>query len=508
MRLANPILAGMYPDPSACQVGDVTYIVTSTFTWLPGLPIHASTDGEHWECVGYALTESGELHLDQAGESQGIFAPTLRHINGRFVLVCTIVVGDTQRSFVMTAPQAEGPWSPPVFLEEAGGIDPDVFEDEDGTVWWTGTRLAADPLWEQQTEIWTRPVDLDAGVFTGDEHVIWHGAVQGAVWAEAPHLYKRGQWYYLLTAEGGTAEEHSVSVARARQVTGPWQGCPRNPIFTHRNFSREDGHTEIHNVGHADLFQRPDGSWWAVILGVRLRGNRHLLGRETFLCPVVWENDWPIFAPDTGRLTVTRAQSPERVNIALADFLPQCLRPVGAMWDEVERDFRGVRMNEWQASIAMDAGVLDPSARTVRAIGIVQDAHNWARITRSADDYILELCRAGTVERLPLADLAHETTPHRVPDLPPDRATDSSATPTEAAPRARAWIALDDLVLRAGIGPTENAGYAYSTDAQWLSTEIAGGFTGCLLGVWGANNAHASSQMCLHGADLPLSPHH
>lgn len=494
MRTPNLILAGMYPDPSACQVGEVTYVVTSTFTWLPGLPIHATTDGEHWELCGHALVESGALHLDQAAESQGIFAPTLRYIGGRFVLVCTTVVGDTQRSFVMTAARPEGPWSPPVFLEEAGGIDPDVFEDEDGTVWWTGTRLAADPLWEQQTEIWTRPVDLNAGVFTGQEHVIWHGAVQGAVWAEAPHLYKRGQWYYLLTAEGGTAEEHSVSVARARHVTGPWQGCPRNPIFTHRNFSRSG--EEIHNVGHADLFQRPDGSWWAVLLGVRLRGNRHLLGRETFLCPVAWENDWPIFAPDTGRLLCTRAESRDPVSIAFAEFLPQCLRPVGAMWDEAERDFRGVRMNAWHAGIAMDAAALS-TGDSVRAFGIVQDAHNWARLIRSDDGYALELCRSGEVERLPLAE-----PPPATQTAPPIE----SAAPGQTAAPSRAWIALDDLVLRAGIGERDNAGYAYSTDAQWLSTEVAGGFTGCLLGVWTTADTHANSQLCLHGADLHTTP--
>lgn len=152
MNARNPILAGAFPDPSACQMGDTTYIVNSTFTWLPGLPIHASRDLENWELVGHALTEGNcaVLDLELGAESQGIFAPTLRHIAGRFVLVCTTVVGTAERSFVMTAPEAAGPWSEPRFLDGAGGIDPDVFEDEDGQVWWTGTRLAPTPLWEQQ----------------------------------------------------------------------------------------------------------------------------------------------------------------------------------------------------------------------------------------------------------------------------------------------------------------------------------------------------------------------
>ncbi|MDO4259798.1 MAG: family 43 glycosylhydrolase, partial [Actinomycetaceae bacterium] len=222
--MRNPLLSGCFPDPSVVQVGQTTYIVSSSFTWLPGLPIHRSNDLENWELCGYALKHSGELGLEIAKDSEGIFAPTLRYINGRFVLVCTTVVGDTQRSFFVTAPHAEGPWTDPIFLEEAGGIDPDIFVDEDGVTWWTGTRLAENPLWPQQTEIWTRPVDLETGQFTGEETILWHGAVEGAVWAEGPHLYHRNGWYYLLTAEGGTAEDHSVSIARSRSVQGPWEG--------------------------------------------------------------------------------------------------------------------------------------------------------------------------------------------------------------------------------------------------------------------------------------------
>lgn len=475
MTARNPILAGAFPDPSACQVGETTYVVNSTFTWLPGLPIHASTDLAHWELIGHALTDenSGSLDLELGAESQGIFAPTLRCIGGRFVLVCTTVVGALLRSFVMTAPEASGPWSEPRFLEEAGGIDPDVFEDEDGTVWWTGTRLAADPAWHDQTEIWTRPVDLERAVFTGPETVLWHGAVEGVVWSEGPHLYRVGEFYYLLTAEGGTAEEHSVAIARATSVTGPWEGCKRNPIFTHRNLGRT---SEIHNVGHADLFERPDGSWWAVLLGVRLRDDRHLLGRETFLVPVEWEDGWPVLAPGCGRIPAAidvspgvaadcrslalasdAGEGPRALEVPLRELAKRALRPVGAEWiGEDARSFRGVRAADWRAGISIEASAL-ADARI--SLDIVQDAKNLARLLADEDGALVcERIQAGVTERLRLA--------------PP-------------GPGDRAWLRLSDLSLEIGVGPADGRGSALVLDADWLSTETAGGFTGCLLGVRG-----------------------
>lgn len=491
MSARNPILAGAFPDPSACQVGDTTYIVNSTFTWLPGLPIRASRDLETWELVGHALTEDNcaVLDLELGAESQGIFAPTLRHIQGRFVLVCTTVVGTTERSFVMTAPEAAGPWSEPRFLDGAGGIDPDVFEDEDGQVWWTGTRLAATPLWEQQTEIWTRPVDLDTATFTGEETVIWHGAVEGVVWSEGPHIYRIGDWYYLLTAEGGTAEEHSVSIARAPSVRGPWQGCKRNPIFTHRNLGRT---SEVHNVGHADLFQRPDGSWWAVMLGVRLRDNRHLLGRETFLAPVSWEDEWPVIAPGCGRLPAAIDTAPDiaadQRSLAVAsdtpaplascemtpgEFAERALKPVGADWvgDEA-RSFRGVRAADWHAGISIDAHAL---AEALTGIGIVQDAHNWLRLRLGDGVVLVDVTVTGATT------------------------TRILAAPT---PGERLWLRLADLSVEVGCGSEDGRGEGIILDAEWLSTEAVGGFTGCLLGVWASNADACTSPLCLIGTEL------
>ncbi|WP_263118518.1 glycoside hydrolase family 43 protein [Cellulomonas fimi] len=306
MRVANPVLAGCYPDPSVCRVGEWFYVVNSTFEYLPGLPVHRSRDLVHWEPVGHAVTD--RLDLAGVGSSRGLYAPTLRHHDGRFWLVCTAV--DAGGHFLLTAEDAAGPWSAPMWL--AGeGIDPSLFVDDDGRVWFHATRPAADPEWDGQTEIWLR--ELVDGALVGPEHVLWTGAVRGAVWSEGPHLYRIDGQYYLLTAEGGTEFHHAVVVARADRVTGPYLGDPANPVLTHRHLGRD---VDVAAVGHADLVQAVDGSWWALLLGVRPYGGfHHNLGRETFLVPVTWQDGWPVFAPGEGRV-------PREVEVPFAASAP------------------------------------------------------------------------------------------------------------------------------------------------------------------------------------------
>lgn len=298
----NPILPGCYPDPSVCRVGDTFYLVTSTFEYLPGLPVFRSTDLARWEQVGHAIDRPGMLDLSGIASSGGLYAPTLRYHDGLFWLVCTLVdQNDDTRggNFLLTAEDPAGPWSDPVWLGVAG-IDPSLFFDDDGRASVQGTRLAEDPEWFHQTEVWVRELDLGRRTLVGPEHVVWTGAVRGAVWAEAPHLYKIDGSYYLLAAEGGTEFHHAVSVARSASVTGPYEGYKGNPVLTHRDL----GHgADVVGVGHADLVQAPDGGWWAVLLAMRPYGGYHYnLGRETFLVPVGWEDGWPVFAPGVGRV--------------------------------------------------------------------------------------------------------------------------------------------------------------------------------------------------------------
>jgi len=296
----------MYPDPSVCRVDGVYYLITSTFEYLPGLPIHASTDLETWSPVGHAIHDPGQVDYRGVADSGGMFAPTIRHHDGVFYVACT-QMGETEQNFYVTARDAAGPWSAPVVLKDARGIDQSLFFHE-GRVWWTGTRLVAEPTFDGETEVWLRELDLERGELIGPETVIWTRTQYRAVWAEAPHLYHRNGWFYLMTAEGGTAFEHSVMIARSRDVAGPYLPCPRNPVLTHRHLGSR---VEVQSVGHGDLFAGDGDEWWMVVLATRPIAGHHILGRETHLARVTWEDDWPVVNAGLGRLhaPVARAGS-------------------------------------------------------------------------------------------------------------------------------------------------------------------------------------------------------
>lgn len=297
----NPILSGCYPDPSICRVGEDYYLVTSTFEYFPGLPIFHSRDLVHWNQIGHVLDRPSQLDLDEIRPSGGLYAPTIRHHNGTFYVINTLVDGKRRSgNFIVTATQPQGPWSEPYWLEGADGIDPSLFFDEDGRCWYVGTRLNEAGFYTGHTEIYLQELDIESMKLVGDETVLWDGAVKGVVWAEAPHIYKANEYYYLLIAEGGTAHHHSVTIARSRNITGPYEGNRGNPILTHRHLGLD---YPIVGTGHADLVETQNDEWWAVLLAIRPYGGYYYnLGRETFLVPVRWEEDWPIVSPGTGRV--------------------------------------------------------------------------------------------------------------------------------------------------------------------------------------------------------------
>lgn len=296
MPFTNPILPGFYPDPSVCRVGEDYYLTTSTFEWSPGCPVFHSRDLVNWRQIGNALTTQEQLPLAGLGPSSGVFAPTLRHHAGRFYLITTIVdmAAQTFRNFIVTAEDPGGTWSAPVVLPGVERIDPDIFFDDDGRVWISGNRFPGEdaPAAGGNREIWLRELDPRTLLPAGEPRGIWWGALQHAGTPEAPHIFKKDGWYWLLTAEGGTGFEHCVCVARSREVTGPYEGCPRNPILTHRHLGLD---YPITGTGHADLVRTQKGEWWMVLLACRPIDRLSLLGRETFLAPVDWpEGDWPV----------------------------------------------------------------------------------------------------------------------------------------------------------------------------------------------------------------------
>jgi len=305
-KIINPILPGFYPDPSVCAAEGAFYIVNSSFSYFPGLPIFKSTDCCHWEQIGNIIDRPGQLDFTGAGVSRGLFAPTIRYYNGKYYCICTLV--DTLGNFFVTADKPEGPWSDPIAIEGAEGIDPSLFFDDDGTVWYTGTRPAPEGVkYNGNWEIWVQKLDINTGKLLGEPKGIWRGALKNCEWPEGPHIYKINGKYYLLHAEGGTGPDHAVTIARSDAVDGEWVGKKANPILTHRHLGMGAG---VIYVGHADLFQDNMGKWWMVLLASRPYGNgdknsadkgRYCnMGRETFLVPVKWEEDWPVVSWETG----------------------------------------------------------------------------------------------------------------------------------------------------------------------------------------------------------------
>ncbi|MEU5216924.1 glycoside hydrolase family 43 protein [Streptomyces sp. NPDC020807] len=283
----QPVLPGFRPDPSVCRVGADHYLVTSSFEWFPGLPVFHSRDLVHWRRIGSALDRPSQLDLDGCGPSRGLFAPTIRHHDGLFHLVCTLMDGPGH--FVVTAADPAGPWSEPYWLE-GEGFDPSLFFDDgpdgDGRAWFTAARVRDAAA--GRTEIWMREYVPDERRLTGPEYVLWSGSHPEARWSEAPHLYRVDGVYVLLTAEGGTDVDHSVVAARSRHVTGPYEGVPGNPVLA----PAPGG--PVTCTGHADLVRTAYGDWRAVLLGVRPGS---ALGRETFLSRVTWEDGVPAFSP-------------------------------------------------------------------------------------------------------------------------------------------------------------------------------------------------------------------
>lgn len=293
----QPVLAGFHPDPSVCRVGDEYFLVTSTFAYFPGLPIHRSRDLVSWELIGHVLT-SDDGRLDDIDTSDGVWAPTVRHHEGLFYVVWAEAHGRRwKQTYVSTAVNPAGPWSAPVELD-AEGIDPSLFFDDDGRCWFAAARDAANPAETGPGELWLQEFDYRSLRLVGPEYVLWHGAVRGA-WVEAPHIYRHAGKYHLVAAEGGTERNHAVTAAVADAVTGPYRTDPRSPLLTHRHLGDE---TPVQNVGHADVVDTRDGGIAALVLATRPVEGHHVLGREVFLVPARWGQDGLELAPDAGRV--------------------------------------------------------------------------------------------------------------------------------------------------------------------------------------------------------------
>jgi alpha-N-arabinofuranosidase len=276
----NPIISGMNPDPSICRVGDDFYLVTSTFEYFPGLPIYHSKDLVNWKMIGYALSRASNCPLTGAGSSGGNYAPSIRYHDSTFYITCTNYGGQgSQGAFYVTAKNPAGRWSDPHWVNN-WAVDPSLLFANDSIYYVLPTDNGTFSL------AVLNPV---TGKFYKDPKIIANGT--GSSSPEGPHLYKINDYYYLMSAEGGTGYQHMEVIQRSKSPWGPYTVSHINPVISNKN----DPNNQFQAIGHADLVQLQDSSWWLVCLGIRPKGGHYCnLGRETFLAPVTWNADgWP-----------------------------------------------------------------------------------------------------------------------------------------------------------------------------------------------------------------------
>ena len=276
----NPVITGMNPDPSICRVDDDFYLVTSTFEYFPGLPLYQSKDLVHWKMIGYVLSRASNCPLGGAYSSGGNYAPAIRYHDSTFYVTCTNYGGQgSQGAFYVTAKNPAGPWSDPHWVNN-WGVDPSLL-------------FANDSIYyvypDDKSNFLLATVNPVTGKFFKTPKIIAHGT--GGSSPEGPHLYKINDYYYLMSAEGGTGYQHMEVIQRSRYPWGPYEVSPINPVISHKDYPGNP----FQAIGHADLVQLQDSSWWLVCLGIRPKGgNYHHLGRETFLAPVTWNAaGWP-----------------------------------------------------------------------------------------------------------------------------------------------------------------------------------------------------------------------
>jgi xylan 1,4-beta-xylosidase len=290
----NPILSGYSPDPSVTRVGEDYYLINSSFTHFPGIPVFHSKDLVNWTQIGNAIDRPGQLNFDGLTISRGVFAPDISHHDGVFYIVNTCV--DCRGNFVITAKDPRGPWSDPVWFDFEG-IDPSIFWEGDTAYMVNNGEPNEPPRYDGHRAIWVQQFDYKNLRLIGERTQIVNGGVdisKKPSWIEGPHLLRRGGYYYLIAAEGGTADHHSQVVFRSKSVRGPFIPYERNPILSQRDLdpNRPD---PVTSAGHAEFVQTQTGDWWATFLATRPYGpGLYNIGRETFLLPVTWTNGWPM----------------------------------------------------------------------------------------------------------------------------------------------------------------------------------------------------------------------
>lgn len=480
----NPIMSGFYPDPSMCAVGEDYYLVNSTFAYFPGLSIMHSKDLAHWEQIGNVLDRESQLPLKNAGHSQGLFAPTIRYYDGVFYVICTNVTHGG--NFVVTATDPAGPWSEPYYIQGADGIDPSLFFDEDGKCYYIGTHPNPEGCkYDGDWYIWIQELDVKEMKLVGEKKNVWNGSQRYVIWPEGPHLYHIGDYYYIMHAEGGTGPDHCEAVCRSKNIWGPYENYKKNPIITHRHLGFD---YPIKYVGHADLIQTPANEWYMVMLAVRPLEGYTTMGRETFLAKVTWEEDWPVVNPGVGMLTDT-------VEINLPEWNPEKLMP------PMDITYRFADMKElgyeFMTLRNADADMVKLSAQGLQLklgkenlktqgspsyVCVRQTAHNFTAGTTLS----LEGLTGGSAGiALVQSNEYHvrvEADQNRAQVILCKKCEDKVIGTVSVSGKKAIELTIVVKGLRAFV--LVDGEQAAEADVRDLSTEVAGGFVGCTVGMY------------------------
>ena len=501
-QFRNPILAGFYPDPSIVRVDDDYYLVNSSFAYSPGVPIFHSKDLVNWQSLGHVLTTPTQLPIEKQSSSRGIYAPTIRYHQGIFYLITTLV--DIRGNFIATAKNPAGPWSEPVLLPEIGGIDPDLFFDDDGKVYIAHNDAPiGEPLYNGHRAIWLWEYDLkNQKVVKDSGRVIVNGGVdisQKPIWIEGPHIYKINGWYYLVCAEGGTGQDHSAVVFRSKSLDQPFVAYEGNPILTQRDLPMNRSNA-VANAGHVDLVQTKEGEWWAVFLATRpYEKNIFNTGRETFLLPVTWKDGWPIIL-EKGRSVPLQLPAPKTQHKTSS-------KPLSGnfVWTDsfdhpkIQTEWLKLRQSN-QEFFTLQKGTLQMNARKVRMDSLDQPAFLGRRQQHTHFDASTEMSFPANQTSAGLVVFQNEQHHYYVGV----KSIENQQTLfIEQANGGAPTIIFEEALQKNSkthsitLEVTLNAGkinFSYqqgdtrksllqNADARLLSTEVAGGFVGTMVGL-------------------------
>jgi alpha-N-arabinofuranosidase len=517
-QYSNPILNGFYPDPAICRVGSDYYLVNSSFAYYPGLPIFHSKDLASWKQIGHAMDRPEQLDLMGAGVSRGLFAPSITYYKGLFYIVCTLI--DKGGNFVITAKDPKGPWSNPVWLKNAQGIDPSLyFDEETDKAYLVYNSIPPDnkSLWNGHRTIRLRSFDYKNLKASDEETLLVNGGTDTTkhpVWIEAPHIYKINGQYYLMCAEGGTGFNHSEVIFKSKNVDGPYESYSGNPILTQRHLD-PNRKFPITTTGHADLVETPDGKWYAVFLGCRpYEGDFYNIGRETFLAPVRWENGWPIITkgneevkyfyplpqpninkkpvnPFSGNFTYRNDFNSNNLDYRFIflrtvtdkwhstsdkkGFLSLQLRPE-TVGGRANPSFVGFRQShiKYTASVAL---TFNPAAENEKAgLTIFQSERNFYYLCRSMEGNkpVVQLYKSKPREEMDL--LKSQTLPGNIQNLYLRIVSEGPTYSFYWSADNKRWY-----LLLAGV------------DGKFLSTSVAGGFVGSVFGMYATSLGKSST---------------